>query len=152
MATDHTLELRRAVLPILKADAILTALVGARIYDEPPAEPAWPFIRYGEPILGADEAMGWSGGNVTVTIHAFAKARNAEGTAANGKEVASRIGRRIALVLDEASFALPVHEDSGRPARALDVAHQSTNIIRDTAEAGAWHAIVVFEIQTAEAD
>lgn len=150
---DHTLELRRAILPILKADALLSGLVGARIYgEEPPAEPQWPFIRYGVPILAPDEATGWSGGAVRVTIHVFAKAKNAEGEPTIGYEVASRLARRVALILDETSFSLPVHEDSGRPAQALDIVHVSTDVVRDTAEAGAWHGIVQFEVQTAEED
>lgn len=153
MATDHTLELRRAVLPILKADSTLAGLVAARIYgEEPSAEPVWPFVRYGVPILAPDEAMGWTGGSVRITLHGFARARNAEGQATNGFEVASRIGRRMALVLDGATFTLPVHEDAGRPAQAIDVVHVATDVIRDTTEASAWHVVVQFEVQTAEAD
>lgn len=151
MATDHTLELRRAVVPLLKADATLAGLVDGRVYaEEPPPEPVWPFIRYGVPILAADGAMGWTGGGVRVVIHTFAKSKNPDGETVNGYEVASRMSRRVALVLDGATFSLPVHEDAGRPARAIDCVHMSTEVIRDTAEAGAWHGIVSFEVQTAE--
>lgn len=73
MSTDNTLRVRRAVVSHLKSYAPLTALVASSsIYGEqPPANPAWPFIRYGSTTLPY-EATCWSGSTHLVDIHVFA--------------------------------------------------------------------------------
>jgi hypothetical protein len=131
MAIDLSLELRKAVVGHLLADAALTALVpAARIYGEQaPATPAWPFIRYGLPITAGYEATCWDGSTGTVTIHAFA-----EGP---GMDKAARIAARIVAsmaALAPAALGITDNEWIG------------TNIVRDSAEADKYHAIIQFSI------
>jgi hypothetical protein len=67
MARNHSLDLRKAVVARLKADAGLIALVPAeRVFGEQPsALPAWPFVRYGEDSVRAFSA--------DLPIHSFSK-------------------------------------------------------------------------------
>ncbi|WP_073330059.1 DUF3168 domain-containing protein [Wenxinia saemankumensis] len=52
MAESPEVELQKALVAVLRADAAVAALVGVRIYDEPPQTPVRPFIRIGN-IEGA---------------------------------------------------------------------------------------------------
>lgn len=74
MPTDYSLEVRRSIVTHLKGFGALTAKVSAaRIYpEEAPANPQFPFIRYGLPLVDPFEATGWDGSEQEVTIHAFA--------------------------------------------------------------------------------
>lgn len=47
MADGPSLALQKAVIAALKADAGVSALVGARVYDEPPQNVTFPYVRYG---------------------------------------------------------------------------------------------------------
>lgn len=90
MPTDLSLEIRRAIVAHLRADATVTALVPAeRIYGEWPAvtDPDWPFIRMGYASAEAFEATGWSGSESDFRIHVFA---NGPGT-----DAAMTIGKRV---------------------------------------------------------
>lgn len=73
----------------LKTFAPLTSLVSAvRIYpEEAPANPTWPFIRYGLPIASEFEATGWDGHEQEVTIHAFANGPGSDNLARIAKQV-----------------------------------------------------------------
>jgi hypothetical protein len=58
MSLDPDRALQAAVLAALRADAGVTALVAARIYDEPPAQPIYPYVTIGRaetrPLGGVD--------------------------------------------------------------------------------------------------
>lgn len=78
---DDTLELRRAIVSRLKADNTVTALT-PRIYGrDVPANPVWPFVRYGVPDTRPFEASGYGGSDSAITVHAFAKGPDETGTA-----------------------------------------------------------------------
>lgn len=47
MADSYALALQKGVVAALKADAGVSALVGTRVYDEPPQDPVRPYIRIG---------------------------------------------------------------------------------------------------------
>lgn len=58
---DPSLPLQIAVVTALKADAALGALVGARVYDEPPGDPSpeFPYLTLGDgQVLGDDDVDG----------------------------------------------------------------------------------------------
>ncbi len=138
MAKDHSLLLRKGIVNHLKANATLVALVpSARIYGEqPPAEPAWPFIRYGLPSVTPDRFDCYEGGTHAVTIHAFA----------NGPYTDSILTIRAAIIaaLDDASIAIT--GDAG----VTLIRHDLSNLIRDTEEAGAYHDIHQFTVSVSE--
>lgn len=70
---DLSLEIRRAIVAHLKADATVTALVPAnRIYGEFAASDQFPFIRMGYSATAQYEAQGWDGSEGDFAIHIFA--------------------------------------------------------------------------------
>lgn len=142
MAADHTTALEKAIIPHLKADAVITGLVSVRVYPpEAPANPVWPFLRYGQSITTADETMGSDGAEIRVTVHTFAES----------KDAAARLAKLVARRLDNAALTLPQDEDAGQVGEVAELAWLSTDIMRDTAEASKWHGVVQFNASVMEA-
>ena len=141
MAADHTTALEKAIITHLKGDAVIAGLAGARVYPpEAPANPVWPFLRYGQPITTADETMGSDGAEIRVTIHTFAE----------GKDAAARLAKLVAHRLDGAALVLPIDEDTGAVGGLSELVWVSTDIIRDTDEASKWHGAVQFNAAVME--
>jgi hypothetical protein len=140
MAKDHSLILRRGIVSYLKANAGLTALVPASsIYGEQPtAQPAWPFVRYGLASVTPARFGCYSGGDHAVTIHSFAKGP--------GTDSILLIRAAIIAALDDAS--VPLDSDDG--AKVTLLSHTLSNLIRDTEEAGAYHDIHNFTVSVLE--
>lgn len=135
MAIDHSLEVRRAVVARLRSDIGVTALVGDRIYDDPPADPIWPFIRYGVPIVGNYEATRLEGSTHRITIHAFDKGPGTAG--------AMKIGAAVVAAMKTLAFA---------DLSIIDLEWMDTRILNDPSTRGAYHAVVEFQLITAELD
>lgn len=96
---------RRDILTRLKADAGLVAIVPAtQIHSVAPlVAPTWPFIKLGPPHTVPRRAAGLVAGDVTIGVHAFARAR-LDGSSAmveTAEDHASRIGEAIEAVLDD---------------------------------------------------
>jgi hypothetical protein len=114
MATGLQRLVRRAALARLKADAGVTGLVpAASIYPQAvPASagadgPAWPFIKLGPTGTLRLRAACVRGGQVTVDVHAFARARMSGGVEAEtAEDHASRIGAAIEVLLDGVNIPL----------------------------------------------
>lgn len=57
----HELALQKGILARLKADAVLDALIGGRIWDAAPPDPTHPHVKLGRsqsrPVAGGDGAM-----------------------------------------------------------------------------------------------
>lgn len=93
---------RRAILTRLKASGGLTGLVPATsIFGQTvPAERAWPFIKLGVPQTLPITATCLNGGDVTVPVDAFAKARFAGAQMVEtAEDYASRIGAQVEAAL-----------------------------------------------------
>lgn len=130
MPTDLSLEIRRAIVAHLRADAAVTALVPAdRIYGEWPTvtDPDWPFIRMGYADASAFEATGWSGSGIAFVIDVFA---DGPGTDAI-QTIAKRVQRSM-----EAFEPLSVASWSE---------WRRTNVMPDVV-AGRLHAVMAFDI------
>jgi hypothetical protein len=131
MPTDYSLELRKQVVAHLIATPALTALVSAsRIYGEqPPADPVWPFIRYGLAVSGPYEATGpLSGSAHRVTIHAFAHGPYTDAVLNIAKQIVA------------AMYTF-------QPVQSLiDMQWVGTQVFRDTDEADGYHAAVEFDV------
>jgi hypothetical protein len=134
MPTDYSLEVRRSIVTHLKAFAPLTGLVSvASIYpEETPAEPRWPFIRYGVPLVGQFEATGWDGSEQEVTLHAFANGP--------GMDLASRIAKQVTEAMK--SWTPP----AGTGIAAAEWV--DTQFLRDgpPEEASKYHAVIRFNV------
>jgi hypothetical protein len=72
---DHSLELRKALVALLRANAGVVGLVpAARIYGERPKDkdPVWPYILIGVVIAGPHSPSGVNGSDASLAIHCFA--------------------------------------------------------------------------------
>lgn len=92
-------EVQKAVYARLLADAGVSALVGARIYDElPPDEPAYPYVHLGEMLTSrfdVKEAAGWE---VELTIHVWSRYR--------GKKEAQNVLDAVEATLNRAALVV----------------------------------------------
>jgi len=147
MAQDFALPIRRVILPRLKADAGVTALIpAARIYPATvPANPTFPFIRYGASMVAPFRASGLDSSAVTVAIHAFTKdITNGSGAITmTAEDAAAKMADAIGRAVDDTTLAL---EGGAGKAR---VTWTGTNLLQDPDEAGAWHAVVNLRVEVA---
>jgi hypothetical protein len=100
--TDASLSLQRAIYAHLKADAALKAEIGdpARLFDDPPAGAAFPYVTLGEAktrgVAGVDGAL-----EHDVRLHVFSKYA--------GRAEVKRIMGAVYDALDEAALTLVGH-------------------------------------------
>lgn len=101
--SDSTLAVQKAVFTALNADAAVTAIVAARIYDAVPAGAAKPYLSFGPMQVLPDIADEYEGSEVTFQI---------DGWSAGPKSVeAKQIGKAVRAALSGAELAL---EDNQR--------------------------------------
>jgi hypothetical protein len=127
MSVAPILGLRRAIVTHLRADtAVTSTAVGSRIYGEKvPAQPTWPFVRYGV----SDAQPGF---DISVPIHIFSKDDFTDDV--NG--IAERIGNSLddkVLTLGDGRRAFPVWA--------------GVRLAGDADEASAWHSTVLFDVR-----
>ncbi len=134
MANDFALQAREYLVEALRADAALTALLPAeRIYGElVPAKPTWPFIRVEPPISAPDRATCLDGSTEQFAIHCFTKGGSAD--------ACFIIRGAIIKALDG------VCERINAGANRIDIIYNGAQMLRDTAEAEAWHGIANFQV------
>lgn len=131
MAYDHTLTMREAIVQKLQAAAPVTALIPPEsIYGEqPPAAPAWPFIRYGMPTTTQYESSCGEGSEHDIMIDVFAYGP--------GMDMCAKICAAVGMALDNASLAID-------PLGLVSIDWTGSQIIRDGAEMSAYHGMVRF--------
>jgi uncharacterized protein (DUF1800 family) len=66
--TVSTLEVQKALIALLKADAGVSAIVGARIYDAAPQDPTYPLITLGDIAGRPWEGSGMDGWEDEFTV------------------------------------------------------------------------------------
>ena len=74
MSDSYALALQKAVRARLVGDSTITNLVSTRVYDEPPAEPAYPFIRFGDITPRTADTDGSLNAEVALNIEAYSRA------------------------------------------------------------------------------
>lgn len=131
MWNDNSLDVQSIIITHLQNYAPLTALVPAdSIYGvRPPAEPSWPFIRYGSGTTRPYEASCWDGTENAITFHAFAEGDDAFAVGEISKQI---VAAMESLTSPDYSFVRNVWT--------------ATNIIPDNNEATNWHSIINFEV------
>lgn len=130
---------RRVLLSRLKSyPAVLALVPAARVYGQTvPPEPAWPFIKLGPPLTLPRRATCLWGGDVSMLVSAFAKARR-DGSGAiieTAEDHAGRIGAAIEAAL--ARYGVDAEHD-GQPARCT-VRLGDMQLMLDGAEVDAFH-------------
>lgn len=136
MGIDHSLPLRRAVVAALAADPAVAAIVEARVYGPAvPSNPKWPYVRCGLVIAAPWEATKLNGMQATFAVSGFAKSAD--------ESAAAILGAAIQKALDGNDLDM-----DGSHCVSLD--WTQSQVVRDTAEADAYHAIVQFEATTSD--
>ncbi|ACM26525.1 DUF3168 domain-containing protein [Rhizobium rhizogenes] len=125
-------ELQVAIVSRLKADSTLAALIGARVYDQPPTPVTYPYFTIGEAQTIRDDATCVSGGKVYLTMHAWSQAV--------GFPEVKRIAEAVVESLHLAPLALPTN-------RLVSIMHRQTRTFRD-ADGLTSHAVIDFVAST----
>lgn len=125
-AINPSLDLREAIVTLLKADAPLVALVAAdSIHGEhPTAQPNRPFVRYGEDDAVPNRVMCWEGATVAFPVHAFSDQK--------WTDEVKGIMAAIVTALDGQVI------DLGGGVKA-NITWAGSQLLRDGADPGAWH-------------
>lgn len=127
-------ELQAAIVPRLKADPPLTALIAGRVYDQPPTDSAgnpvvtYPYLTIGEAQTLRDDATCVSGGRVFLTMHAW--------SIAVGFQEVRRVADAVADSLHQAPIMLATNH-------LISISHRQTRVFRD-ADGLTSHAVIEF--------
>lgn len=105
--SDPSLLLQDAVVKRLKADAVVVALVGARIYDEIPAGANFPYVNIRGGQVNGDDIECADISEVYFQIHAWAKPPSAGGTV---KKIAGAIRDAMKATLTLTGFVVEIQE------------------------------------------
>ena len=73
MSNSFALALQKVIRAALVADSGVTALVSARIYDEPPQNVTYPFVRFGDIQPRSMDTDGTTGAEVTFNVEAYSQ-------------------------------------------------------------------------------
>ena len=99
MADGPALALQAALIGTLKANAGVAALVGARVYDEPPQTVVFPYVRIGTVNVDILRMSGeCADDDVIFSIEAHSRP-------VSGRVEASRIAHVVRLALDNTAIA-----------------------------------------------
>ncbi len=128
-----TAALRAAIHDALIADVPLTALLGgARIYDEPPAAAAFPYVMLGEARVADFSTGSEPGEEHLLTLHAYSRQ--------GGHRQAHLIAGALLQALDDAPLTLDDHHLVNFRFALADV--------RREADGRTYHALVRFRAVT----
>ena len=125
--------LRTAIVAALSADAPLTALLGgAKIYDQPPASAAFPYVTVGETRIADYSTGDGPGEEHTLTLHGWSRQ--------GGHKEAHAIAGALLQALDDAPLALAGHALVNLRFAVADVRRES--------DGRTYHALVRFRAVT----
>jgi hypothetical protein len=122
------LELQGAIVSRLKADATLGALIGPRVYDQPPDGATYPYFTIGEAQFLRDDATCVSGGKIYLTMHAWSRAV--------GFPEVKRIADAVVESVHLAPITLPTNH-------LISIMHRQTDVFRDP-DGLTSHAVIKF--------
>lgn len=124
MSVAPILGLRQAIITHLRADPAVTATaIGSRIYGEKvPANPTWPFARYGVSDAGP-------GFEIAAPVDIFSKAEFTDDVNSIAETIGNSLDGKVLALAD------------GRKAH---VTWAGVRLAGDAATADAWHATVLF--------
>ncbi|NZD50539.1 DUF3168 domain-containing protein [Rhizobium leguminosarum] len=110
------LELQGAIVARLKADATVAALIGTRVYDQPPTPVTYPYVTIGEAQFLRDDATCVSGGRTFLTLHTWSQAV--------GFPEVRRVADAVVESLHLAAITLPTNH-------LISIMHRQTRVFRD---------------------
>lgn len=95
---DPSLDLQKAIVAVLKADAGVNALIAGRIYDAVPQNAVKPYVSFGPFQLLPEHGDCLDGGESFLQIDAWASGPDSVQV--------KKLGAALAVALDDAQFAL----------------------------------------------
>ena len=101
MADGYALALQKGLVAALKADAGVTAIVGNRVYDEPPQSAIRPYIRIGAIVPQALRTQCKRAANVAFSIQCHSRPLS-------GRVEATGLSDAVVAALDEQEDAVTV--------------------------------------------
>lgn len=143
--SDYSLPLRRAVLPRLKSNAAVAALIPpASIYGGVvPVSRTFPFSRYGSPQTTPFRLSGLSSSQSRFALHGFTgPLKNGQQVIESAEDRAWKIGAAFQIALDGAVLAI----EGGMHAT---ITWLDTTALVDRDEPDAWHTVSNFTAEVA---
>jgi|UniRef100_Q07QC4 hypothetical protein len=131
--TSSSVALRAAIHHALVNDsALIAALGGAHVHDEPPREPAFPYVTLGEARISDISVDGGKVAEHQLTLHAWSRH--------GGHKEAHAIAGALLSALDDAALPLDGH-------RLINLRFALADIRRE-ANGRTYHAVVRFRAVT----
>lgn len=114
--SDPSLEVQVAIVAALKSAGALPAVIGARVYDAPPASPTFPYITLGDCQVLPDKADCIDGAELFLQVDVWSRGV--------GYGEAKTIANAVVVKLDDQPLTVAAHS-------VIVFEHQSTNYLRD---------------------
>lgn len=135
MADGPTLALRKAVIAGLLADAGVAALVGTRVYDEPPQGVSFPYVRFGAADQAALRMDCHTDDDVAFSVECHARP-DAVAQTVHPRVQAERLGHAVRLALDQAALSVEGY--------TLDWLDYQTQAVSRAGDGRSYVAVVAF--------
>ena len=137
MADGFALSVQKGVRAALVANAGVTDIVGQRVYDEPPQDVLFPYLRFGDISPNAFDTDTTEGAEVTISLEAHSRS-------ASGRVEAIQIVEAVkeALHRQEAAVALTGHN-------LVEMIFQTYSVTRDDDGRG-YTAVIVLQAMLEE--
>lgn len=132
MADGYALALQKALVAALKADPACLALVGGRVYDEPPQDAIRPFLRIGGMQPRAVRSDCGRAANVTFGIEAASR------PLASGRVEATRCADAVQVAIDGAALVVAGFQ-------VVQLHWQTTTVAQDV-DGKSYTAIIAFTV------
>jgi len=132
MAGDPSLALLGAIRAALLADAGVAGYVDARVYEDVPRRPVFPYLTIRDGGSLPDDGQAYTAEEIGVEIHIWSRHPNRTSTECR------LIGAAVVALLDEADLILP------SPFALSRIVRRGRRVLRDR-DSITWHGIVSFE-------
>jgi len=132
MADGFALAMQKGLRAALAANAGVAALVGARIYDEPPQNVVFPYLRMVDINPAAFDTDTTEGAEISISVEAYSRS-------ASGRVEAAQMAEAVRAALHRQETSLTV---SGFT--LVELIFQTFNVTRD-ADGRGYTAVIVFQ-------
>ena len=132
MADGFALAMQKGLRAALAANAGVAALVGARIYDEPPQNVVFPYLRMVDINPDAFDTDTTEGAEISISVEAYSRS-------ASGRVEAAQMAEAVRAALHRQETSLTV---SGFT--LVELIFQTFNVTRD-ADGRGYTAVIVFQ-------
>jgi len=132
MADGFALAMQKGLRAALAANAGVAALVGARIYDEPPQNVVFPYLRMVDINPAAFDTDTTEGAEISISVEAYSRS-------ASGRVEAAQMAEAVRAALHRKETSLTV---SGFT--LVELIFQTFNVTRD-ADGRGYTAVIVFQ-------